>query len=137
MSKMRSNEIAQWQRIPCELILTRRGTLIRLLEPLVYDDGFVVPAGFVSDGCSMPRLLWSALGHPFFHRFLREAIRHDYLYKTQITTRLEADRWFRAALAKPWLRIRRHLIYIGVRAGGWYAWRQHAKSKRPRREIEL
>lgn len=117
------------QQIGCRLLLTKKGTLIKLTKPLVYADGFVIPAGFVSDGCSMPPLLWSLLGHPFYYRFLKEAIRHDWYYKTQCVSRRAADRWFFRALDKPWLRVRRYLIYIGVRVGGWYAWWQNMRKK--------
>lgn len=139
MRKINSKQFAQAaveQRIDCQVILTKGGTLIKLRRPLVYSDGYVVPAGFVSDGCSMPRLLWSALGHPFWHRFLREAIRHDHMYKMQTVSRRKADLWFFRALDKPWLRLRRYLIYWGVRLGGRLPWRQHAKANQqhlPRR----
>ena len=117
------------QRIRCELLLTDSSTKIKLTRPLVYSDGLVIPQGFISDGCSMPRWLWSLLGHPFFHRFLREAIRHDWYYKNQCVSRRAADLWFFRALNKPWLRVRRYLIYIGVRVGGWYAWWQNKRKK--------
>ena len=41
----------------------------------------VVPKGFESDGCSMPRFFWRVFGHPFDMQYLREAILHDWLYK--------------------------------------------------------
>ena len=60
----------------------------------------VVPKGFESDGCSMPRFFWRIFGHPFLMQYLREAILHDYLYKTQIFDRKTADLIFREEMQK-------------------------------------
>ena len=60
----------------------------------------LVPKGFESDGCSMPRFFWRLFGHPFDMQYLREAILHDYLYKTQIFDRKVADQIFREELQK-------------------------------------
>ena len=60
----------------------------------------VVPKGFESDGCSMPRFFWRLFGHPFDMQYLREAILHDYLYKTQMFNRKTADQIFREELQK-------------------------------------
>jgi len=60
----------------------------------------VVPKGFESDGCSMPRFFWRLFGHPFDMQYLREAILHDYLYKTQQFDRKTADMIFREELQK-------------------------------------
>ena len=60
----------------------------------------VVPKGFESDGCSMPRFFWRIFGHPFDMQYLREAILHDWLYKEQIFDRATADRLFREELQK-------------------------------------
>jgi hypothetical protein len=60
----------------------------------------VVPKGFESDGCSMPRFFWRLFGHPFDMQYLREAILHDWLYKTQIFDRKTADRLFKEEMEK-------------------------------------
>lgn len=60
----------------------------------------VVPKGFESDGCSMPRFFWRLFGHPFDMQYLREAILHDYLYKMQMFDRKTADLIFREELQK-------------------------------------
>ena len=40
-----------------------------------------VPAGFDDfDGASIPRWLWTTVGHPFMREFERAALVHDYLY---------------------------------------------------------
>jgi len=60
----------------------------------------VVPKGFESDGCSMPRFFWRLFGHPFDMQYLREAILHDFLYKTQPFDRQTADQLFREELQR-------------------------------------
>jgi hypothetical protein len=56
----------------------------RLEQPFVYEVGFLgsgrvisVPVGFVTDGASVPRPLWSLL--PAWGRYSRAAVIHDYL----------------------------------------------------------
>lgn len=56
-----------------------------------------IPAGYVTDGASIPKLLWSFFGSPFTGNYIEGAIIHDYLYwlaickKQPIGTRKEAD----------------------------------------------
>src|SRR5262245_38142541 len=48
-------------------------------------DPFTVPAGFVTDLASIPRIFWSAL--PRDGEYAYAAILHDYLYWTQVRDR--------------------------------------------------
>lgn len=48
-----------------------------------------VPHKFLTDLSSVPRFLWSFF--PPFGEFLKAAILHDYLYKTRIVSRKQAD----------------------------------------------
>ena len=75
------------------------GDVITLLEELrvVYNGRILtVPAGFESDGASVPRFLWSTVSPALDPRTLRAAIAHDYLYRTTPPgwTRKEADELF-------------------------------------------
>lgn len=64
-----------------------------------YPDGSVclIPAGFVTEGASIPKWLWSLVGSPFAGDYIEGAIIHDYLYWLALTkkqpkgTRKEAD----------------------------------------------
>ena len=53
---------------------------IELFKPYKPDDlcKFTIPAGFVSDGASIPRWLWSTIGSPFHPKFIPAALYHDY-----------------------------------------------------------
>ncbi len=92
------------------------------------DWNFMVPAGFVSDGASIPKILWPVIGGPW-GRYGKAAVLHDFLYQRwgrgSPLARREADRVFFRAMkllgVKPW---RRNLMYWGVRAVGWLAWRK-------------
>lgn len=59
-------------------------------------EKIVVPAGFVSNGTSVPRILWSIF--PPHDYYVKAAILHDYLYNKGIGTRKEADLVFYEAL---------------------------------------
>lgn len=94
-----------------------------LLAPLVYRSAVLareieVPAGFVTDWASVPRL-------PFAYmvaggKARAPAVVHDFLYTTKVCTRAQADAVFREAMAasgQPWWR--RQLMWAGVRMFGW------------------
>lgn len=102
-----------------------RGTWI-LTSDLIYHSWVLkrtitVPAGFVTDFASVPRLPIAFLlagdeGHA-------AAVLHDWLYTAHICTRAEADEVFLEALeigGEPWWR--RNLMWLGVRVGGGSAW---------------
>jgi hypothetical protein len=83
-----------------------------------------VPAGFLTDGASIPRAFWS-LFSPVGKCF-GAAIIHDYLYSPGNTsrTRLEADRIFLQAMTDSgvgWMT--RQTIYRAIRIGGRSAWK--------------
>ncbi len=83
----------------------------------------VVPAGFETDGASVPRILWNALP-PVEGDYAAAAVLHDYLY--QFPNRLNragCDAVFREAmdvLGVNWLT--RWAMWSAVRAGGWKPW---------------
>lgn len=88
--------------------------------------GFTIPAGFVCDLDSVPRL-------PFIHaryqgRTVIAAVLHDYLYRHRITSRRVADLLFLLAMefeGVPWrFQI---AIYLAVRCFGWSAWRRNRR----------
>jgi hypothetical protein len=78
----------------------------------------VVPAGFVTDFASIPRLFWTLVGHPA-GRYAQAAVLHDFLYSSRAVPRGEADRIFREAMqvlgVPAW---QRWAIWAGVRLGG-------------------
>lgn len=78
-----------------------------------------VPAGFVTDGASIPGIFWSILGP--FGPYFQAAIVHDYLYSelNLSITRDVADHIFKEAMWNTGLDWpRRELIYRAVRLFG-------------------
>ena len=70
---------------------------IKLVEPFSY-GAITVPAGFVCDGASIPKLFWSFVGSPF-DKFLFAAVLHDWCCTdTENFTRKEADDLFLEAM---------------------------------------
>lgn len=69
---------------------------------------FVVPAGFSSDGASVPRSLRWLCGDPMERPRLYAALLHDWLYTTGVVSRAEADAIYYAML--------RHFGYSSVDA---------------------
>lgn len=77
-----------------------------------------VPAGFVTDFASVPRVLWNLL--PPTGGYGEAAVLHDYLYRTRgKATRIQADAVLLEAMklaGVDWLT--RWVVYLGVRVGG-------------------
>jgi len=88
---------------------------------------YIVPAGFISDCASIPRVLWPIIGHPFDARWRKEAVLHDWLYRQEdkIVSRKTADQMFYDGLRLNGLRYTKaQAMYMGVRIGGARAWKE-------------
>lgn len=78
-----------------------------------------VPAGYVTDLCSQPRLTMSLLGECA----QEPSVPHDYAYSTHRIARVLADRMlFEACIATGVPRWKAMVIYAGVRIGGGSHW---------------
>lgn len=98
---------------------------MRLLASFEYRD-IVVPVGFIFDGASTPRLLWSII--PPFKKTMRAACVHDYMCRTARNNgdRKKADQYFLQALKEMGFNpVRRTLGYIGVRVGAFFGVGNH------------
>ena len=102
-----------------------RGNVYTLLVPLKWGE-LVVPAGFESDGASVPRFFWRAVFPPGDSQALRAAILHDFIYRER------PDGWTRAAADNLFLEVmladgvpefRARLAYAGVRLFGGNSWK--------------
>jgi hypothetical protein len=85
-----------------------------------------VPAGFVTDLASVPRVFWNIF--PPFGKYDGAAIVHDYLYTTQILDRWASDKILLEAMKAEGVNaFTRWTFYELVRAIGWSHWNQHTK----------
>ena len=57
-----------------------------------------VPAGFISDGASIPRSMWSVVGSPFSGKYRLAAILHDYFSSEQTKSSDDVNRMFYEAM---------------------------------------
>jgi len=109
--------------------------LWRLLEPLQYEVGQLgsgqvveVPEDFITDGASVPRVLWAWL--PTWGRWSRAATLHDFAYgqihegtpHPLMSTRQEADRIFHEAMLVSGVnRPTAFIMWLAVRFFGQFA----------------
>jgi hypothetical protein len=83
----------------------------------------VVPAGFVTDGASVPRILWNVL--PPFGLHFTASVVHDYLYRAlaHLISRKVADKIFLEILKRDGVpAFRRKTMYQAVRKCGYAAY---------------
>ena len=84
----------------------------------------LVKKGLVTDGASIPRICWTTTGSPFLPSYIRAAIIHDYLYKTQKIPRKTVDGIFRDILKEDGISFyQRSKMYWALRSFGWFMWR--------------
>ena len=120
-----------------------------LVFPFTYHQGskrsnrvIKVPAGFDTDFASIPKFLWFL---PYWAKFSKASVLHDYLYRTQDRSRKEADLIFLEAMLVAWRKhklgnILAQIEYQAVRIFGWAAWKGKevmAKSDEILRELKL
>lgn len=106
------------------------GNVYTLLEDLVIawnGKTLYVPAGFKSDGASVPRFFWRWVFPPGDSRALLAAFAHDYVYRTHPAgwSKADADNMFYDLLRQngvPYLNAKR--AYLGVRLFGSSSWRK-------------
>jgi Protein of unknown function (DUF1353) len=110
----------------------------QLLEPLIYvsgrDERFEVPAGFVTDYASVPRIFWNIIAPDGDARF--PAVLHDYLYSLRghepfNKSRSECDSIFLEAMQFVGVDlIQRNTIYYAVRLfGGFWSMGKNAEGR--------
>ena len=105
-----------------------------LVEPMTYEIGttgvaITVPAGFVTDYASIPERLWGIYSP--HDQYSRAAVIHDYLYWSQLCTRLQADNLFMIAMKESDVpKGTRDVVYLFVRAGGDDPWEGNSRARR-------
>lgn len=99
----------------------------KLLEDFVISNGYMVHKGFVFDGASIPvglRWLFPHGGAKF-----PAACAHDYLYRTGVVTRKEADQVFYDMMIDNGVpKWKAKAMHTGLKVGGGFAWRSRRKN---------
>lgn len=92
----------------------------KLISPLSFKDENIIITiheGFIYDGASIPKSLWSIIGCPMDYAY--ESCLHDALYSSKIFSRKESDKYFFKALKDRGVSlILAKEMYLGVRFGG-------------------
>lgn len=107
---------------------------------LVYETSageyITIPAGFITDLASIPRIFHSLIPVNGKHR--QAAVVHDYLYVIQDRPREQVDAIFLEAMEVAGVRFtQRWAMYLAVRAGGGFPWARREKAKETDRETYL
>ena len=104
-------------------LLTLDGVKVQVFTEVRFQDSdftvYTIPDGFVSDGASIPRAAWSAVGGPLSGRYRRAAVLHDYLMSVGSHERAHAV-FRRAMLADGVDPEQAELFYNAVTAATWW-----------------
>lgn len=87
------------------------------------NDCVRVSANFITDFASIPWVFWTFL--PYWGKYGKAAVIHDYLYQNHSRTRKDADSIFHEAmLVSGTMKWKATILYWAVRLFGWSAWRR-------------
>lgn len=93
------------------------------------EDYIDVPSGTKTDFASVPRIFWSIL--PPDGVYTQAAVLHDYMYKTRIRSKEEADKIFYESMGvlgvKDW---KRKVMLVSLQAFGFIAWNKNKNEKK-------
>lgn len=101
--------------------------LMREWAVCVRGKWFLVPAGFETDGASIPRSLWRVCGHPLQYPRVYAALLHDYIYggggRDVCPTRADADAVYRDLLIDlGWGKVSSYTEFYALRLFGGSHW---------------
>lgn len=99
------------------------GAYKEVVEAYTY-KGITVPAGFLTDGASIPDWL-QHIFDPFDPDYATAAVIHDYLYYRRLVSKKKADKIFLEIMLKMETpRWKAYIFYYTVRLVGWitYEW---------------
>ena len=110
------------------------GTWSLMADWSVYLEGhwFRLPSGFVTDGASIPRLLWRVCGTPMDVPRLYAALVHDWIYSggDPDATRADADLVYREILlALDYPKLKAYVEYYALRLFGGSHWHNRKELK--------
>ena len=89
-----------------------------------------VPDGFITDGGSIPAILWPIVGHPRSTKAGQAYALHDMLYREGYTTRARADQILYegvTVLGANWFQ--RQAVLRGLQVGGWVTGNRYRNRK--------
>lgn len=96
-------------------------------------DTITVPAGFITDFASVPRVFWSVF--PRWGKYGNASVVHDYLYFTKDRSRKEADYiFYEGMIVSNTNKIVAKIMYYAVRFFGQKAYRDNKSCLMPVKE---
>ncbi len=102
-------------------------TLENLDHTLINGRDVFIHRGTVSNGASVPRLLWWI--YPPYGTYTYPAVVHDYLYENNLYSRRLADRQFLVDMGRTNTnKFTKWLFYITIRIFGAYNWKKYGRT---------
>lgn len=117
----------------CAIRATHMDGVYELVEDMIFRSSVAecticVPAGFLSNGATIPRFLWWLI--PRWGKYSQAAILHDYLYINKLfNIEVCDDILFEALVDLGVVEWKRVLMYYSVRLFGWLYWHRFLEEK--------
>lgn len=100
-----------------KVIDTRKYELVQPFSYTSHNINVYIPAGFITDFASVPRLFWALM--PPNGRYTKAAIIHDYMYHNGMATKKDADLVFKSAMKQLGVpKWKAEIMYFAVRIFG-------------------
>ena len=99
-----------------DILLDSKDVKIITIDEIIfeyYGKEMKIQPGYVSDGCSIPRFLWSLISPQIHPETLEQSIKHDYLFQNKLG--FFKSNWYYFKDLKGGLNLfKRILVLIGV-----------------------
>ena len=91
----------------------------KVVQDYVFDSpvlgqAFTIPEGFITDGASIPRILWSVFGGPFCPKNLEASVQHDFLIHMGVGGPQRDLQFYSTLVDNNTDKWKARLMYIGV-----------------------
>lgn len=77
-------------------------------------ETYTIPSGFITDGASIPRVLWSVFGGPFCPKNMEASIQHDFLINIGVEGSQRDLQFYSTLVNNNTDKWKARLMYLGV-----------------------
>jgi len=84
-----------------------------------------VGIGFIANGSSFPKLVYSLFGSPWGGKYAEPSVIHDHDYHEKVNQKIADKKFLEGMKVKKVFFIKRDIMYRALRVFGWISWRKN------------